>query len=985
MHGVGRLTLSLARGQRAFVVADLDLTPQTAPHAIGVEEFIAHLNELDEASVTVIAGNAFDLRGADDPAAAIAETFERLTNLVAAIRRYGSQAYRRLVLIPGAHDRALLTSEFALQALGAVGIEIATDVVLRIATPDGDRDMVVAAADPATPTAAGDAACLERPTDGRRFAFSRLLYRQLGRWLWLPLAGMVALDVGSSIATAVGDLSHHRLHLHSARPADVFADVLDNLLILVAFELLVAVIATVLVRWRLRHESQLAPADPLALAKVGDVDALTLARSVAEHGGLGAVVGGASGPSLAFLGAGVCATPGPSRRVVIERRGRLGLPPVFAPVDRFGIVEVETSTAARLTLLGRERPLPMATKMERLFAGPARWPHPSAATNALGRWPGGEPYPVGTARLRDFDRQRRTRRAGALSLIITGVADVAFSAFPPLRGRLHEVERLLPLGFVQGATAIMALAGVALIMLARGVRRGQRRAWLAAVVLLFVTIGTHLARGGSVRDTILALIALAILLFGRERFTAGGDHVGARTVLPVLGLVAVGAVGAATASFELVRHPAGSLPSLPEVALGCAERLIGVSWINLPDRVSDFANPALLAIGAGLIVIALYVVTRPVVDRQLSERTSPASRRVADLRARDLVRRHGRGTLDYFALRDDKQFFFHRDGVVAYAVYGGVALMSPDPIGPVTERAELLGAFRDFVQAQGWTMGVMGASNEWLPMYHASGLHSIYLGDEAVVDCPSFSLAGGRMKGLRQACSRIERHGYTVEFHDPAHLDPARIDGVVELISQLRRGEGERGFSMMLGRLFDPRDEGLLLTLVVAPDGRPAAVCQFVPSPEIHGFSLDLMRRDPGAHPNGLLDAALCATIQYLGAHGGRGLSLNFAAFRSVLEEDAGDTAVTRVERWALRRLSGVLPIETLYNFNAKYHPSWLPRYLVYPDAESLVPVVAATLRAEAITELPVIGRLFAGDPSQRTAAMVPADVRDRAKRAAAR
>ena len=78
---------------------------------------------------------------------------------------------------------------------------------------------------------------------------------------------------------------------------------------------------------------------------------------------------------------------------------------------------------------------------------------------------------------------------------------------------------------------------------------------------------------------------------------------------------------------------------------------------------------------------------------------------------------------------------------------------------------------------------------------------------------------------------------------------------------------------MMLGRLFDPRDTGLLLTLVEGPDGTPVAMCQFVPSPAIGGFSLDLMRRDPGEPPNGLLDFALCSTITHLEELGMKGLS----------------------------------------------------------------------------------------------------------------
>jgi lysylphosphatidylglycerol synthetase-like protein (DUF2156 family) len=185
---------------------------------------------------------------------------------------------------------------------------------------------------------------------------------------------------------------------------------------------------------------------------------------------------------------------------------------------------------------------------------------------------------------------------------------------------------------------------------------------------------------------------------------------------------------------------------------------------------------------------------------------------------------------------------------------------------------------------------------------------------------------------------------------------------------------------MMLGRLFDPKDKGLLLTVVHGPDGSPVAVCQFVPSPAIDGYSLDLMRRDPGEHPNGLIDYALCSTIAYLGAQGVRGLSLNFSAFRSVLDGERGDGTFTRVERWTLRRLSGILPIETLWSFNAKYQPKWLPRHLVYPAAESFVPVVAAILRAESITEFPVIGRFLASDPSNRPGTVVPPEVLEAAR-----
>jgi hypothetical protein len=137
-------------------------------------------------------------------------------------------------------------------------------------------------------------------------------------------------------------------------------------------------------------------------------------------------------------------------------------------------------------------------------------------------------------------------------------------------------------------------------------------------------------------------------------------------------------------------------------------------------------------------------------------------------------------------------------------------------------------------------------------------------------------------------------------------------------------------------------------------------MCQFVPAQGIGGYSLDLMRRDRGEHPNGLVDFALVATIHHLRDIGCHGLSMNFAALRSILEGERGDGATQRIERWAIKKMSSFLQIESLWRFNAKYGPDWLPRYIVYDTAEHLVPVVLAILRAESLSEVPVIGRVIA-------------------------
>jgi lysylphosphatidylglycerol synthetase-like protein (DUF2156 family) len=987
-----RQTLPIPYGHRVYVVSDLSLSPTTDPHCRAVSEIINLLGDIDDAAVVIVAGNLLHPDPTADLAKFIDATFHALPELAKAILAFTAHDGHQMFVLAGDDDVELREHYGAQAKLESLGIQLASDLILQVATANGVRDLAVAVGhckvnvELADTNDRADADRLEDPPSLARFVASRVLYRRFGPWVWLPIFALAVVDLASTISTIVGHFTHRPFRLHPLHPLHhqgFWGNLIFNLLIIVLIEALVVAVAGLIVRRRFDREAQRADvpelSEPLSLTHVDDVDALEFARRIAERGGAGAVIGGAPRPALAFLDRGVCAAPGPSRTVVVERRGHLGLPPVFAQVDRLGIVEIEAASAVQVRLYAGETQLSRGTYFERLAASVHVQPSPSDVTTTVGSWPTGNPFPVTIDRLHDQRRQRTVRRWASGLLFLDGLINVIVTAAPPLRSRLHTVLSYLPLGVAQSAAALTAVAGIAMIMMARGVRRGQRRAWFLATGVLAITIVAHLARAGSIVSSVLAAGILALLIFQRRYFQATTDRASVRSALPRLGLIGLVTLGAAMLGIEAspARH---HLPSVGVVLMACVERLVGQNNIALPDRVGDFVDPSLLAVGVSIIISAFYLLTRPVVDRRLSTSARSSERRLAELRAREIVRRHGRGTLDYFALRDDKQFFFFRDSLVAYAVYGGVALISPDAIGPEAERTEVFSAFRSFAEGRGWTIGVMGASEEWLPIYNTAGLHSLYLGDEAIVDCSTFSLAGGKMKGLRQACTRLARHGYTVEFLDPSNIEPGRVTDILELISMLRRGEAERGFSMMLGRLFNPKDKGLLLTIVHGPDAKPAAVCQFVPSPAINGYSLDLMRRDPGEHPNGLIDYALCSTIEHLRDQGAKGLSLNFAAFRSVLESDSGDGTFTRVERWALKRLSGILPIESLWTFNSKYYPTWLPRHLVYPAAESFVPVVAAVLRAESITELPVLGRFLASDPSNRPGTVVPDEILQAAK-----
>jgi lysylphosphatidylglycerol synthetase-like protein (DUF2156 family) len=1012
--------LDVALGRRVMVFGDLLLPAQPSPSSLATGRDIAQkLADWQGPGVVVLCGQLIAPGCTDQPGPA--EILQAHPELTAALSGFAGRPDSQVIVVGGTPAEAPDPAPAPVpgddplgNALAALGVSLETELDLHCMTGTGPRLVQIrrgtlrADTNPPTDATPGEdrpwLAGMERLDDprlARRFVTSRLLYRRLRRFLWAPPLILAALALLLRLEFVIDGLGHvfhsprQQRALQHAYNASWFSRLLVTVAIGVALLVILAVVVAVSSRgiWRALGGDSLpspwsaggssstgARSTAHALLTLDGPDALDATRAAIETGAAGVIVGGASIPELTHLDAGFFACPGATSEIVHEHRGRFGLPPTFLHHRQAATVEVETGADLHIRLVSAEVDLPLATMGERLLTRDAvvkgRTKAAELHPELVASWPGGASWPPAPEVAADRIGVRRIRRIAATGLFVAGLIDLLSAVTSPLRQHLHLISQYLPIEVAQAAGALVAISGIGMIMLSRGVLKGQRRSWLVAVGLLSASLVLHVIHAADVITLLVCAGVLALLIVQRERFRAQAEQGTIRSAFLILAIGGLTATFGAFLGVELasrVHHH--HLPAWPQVLLGSAERLVGIESVRFPVHVNRLASVSLLAVGLSLIVASLYLLTRPVVDRRLSIGRASVARRAAEARARDIVRRHGTGSLDYFALRDDKQWFFHRDSMVAYAVFGGVCLVSPDPIGPFSERAHVWDAFRRYVDRNGWGLGVMAAGEAWLPTYQASGMRFLYIGDEAIVDPRKFSLEGGKMKGLRQAVNRVARYGYTVRFLDPARLSPDDAARLVELMNLSRRGEEERGFSMMLGRLFDPRDTGLLLTLVEGPDGAPVAMCQFVPSTAIGGYSLDLMRRDPAEHPNGLLDFALCSTIAHLNELGMKGLSLNFAALRSILDGESGDGVTQRVERWALRRLSGVLQIETLWRFNAKYEPTWLPRYIVFDSAEQFVPVAIQIMRAESLTEVPVIGRLLTTGANKRSGPAVPEEV----------
>jgi lysyl-tRNA synthetase class 2 len=164
----------------------------------------------------------------------------------------------------------------------------------------------------------------------------------------------------------------------------------------------------------------------------------------------------------------------------------------------------------------------------------------------------------------------------------------------------------------------------------------------------------------------------------------------------------------------------------------------------------------------------------------------------------------------------------------------------------------------------------------------------------------------------------------------------------------------ERGFSMALGRVGGVGDDDCVIA-TATEDGVLRAILHFVPWGS-DGLSLDLMRRDRAAQP-GLNDFLIVEAIKRAPDLGVKRISLNFAMFRAALErgERIGAGPVLRAWRGLLLVASRWFQIESLYKFNAKFCPEWVPRFVVYTGTRDIPRIGLAALEAEAFVVWPTV------------------------------
>jgi lysylphosphatidylglycerol synthetase-like protein (DUF2156 family) len=545
----------------------------------------------------------------------------------------------------------------------------------------------------------------------------------------------------------------------------------------------------------------------------------------------------------------------------------------------------------------------------------------------------------------------RARVVGWLTALAGAL--LVLSTLPRVPERLAHAYRYVPLPLRVSGRVVTMLVGLLLIFLAGQLGRRKHRAWQVAIVLFSVNVVANIARLDRPVSAALSAAMVLLLIVSRHEFRAPPDPPTlfqfVRFLPLYFGLVFLYGLGFIWAQRDHISPP----PTLGHSIDAIFSGLVGDPGPY--DFHSEFFERAfrLSMLGAGLLglAIGLTLLFRPIVAR--AEQGVGAWEH-----ANRLVHTYGHDTLAYFALRDDKSFFFSSDGeaMIAYTYIGRYALASGDPIGRPESIELAIDEFLAMCRERAWGVAFLAVLEGTRDLYVERGLHTFYLGDEAIVHCKGFSLKGKKWKSIRQSSQRVAR---TFRYETLLETDasPELIGKLNDLSAKWRGKAPERGFTMTLSRDVEGHNPEFRLCVALDEHDEPGGFLRIVP---MHGgtpgFTLDLMRRDPDT-PNGMTEFLLTQTLQWMDEHGYERLSMNFAAWGRLFYEDIHYTLPQRIAKQLLELINPFYQIKSLKAFNQRFYPEWVPRVIVFDDMRSLPRVGLLYGGVEGFMGIPVIGR----------------------------
>lgn len=322
-------------------------------------------------------------------------------------------------------------------------------------------------------------------------------------------------------------------------------------------------------------------------------------------------------------------------------------------------------------------------------------------------------------------------------MLLAGVI-LLFSGSIPAGFDRSQSSTQVPLLIVELSHLLGAVAGIGLIIAARGITRRLTVAFYMAASLLAMGIVTSLLKGFGIKEAIVLGSILGVLWYTRSEFRRSASLFDEGFTVEWVSLVSV--LLAVTIWLGLF-----SFKGIPYTA--------SLWWtFSFESDYSRFLRSLLVVLGISGAV-TYYYLSRPdpvpgLPESEILERVRSILESTNSIQA-NLV------------LLGDKRLLFSNSGkaFLMYQIQGKSWVALGDPVGPEDEHEDLIWSFRAFCDRYGaWPVFYMVDESK-LSIYEELDLSIERIADEALMPLENFSLSGAMQTELINVHERVEKQG----------------------------------------------------------------------------------------------------------------------------------------------------------------------------------------------------------------------------------
>jgi lysylphosphatidylglycerol synthetase-like protein (DUF2156 family) len=508
----------------------------------------------------------------------------------------------------------------------------------------------------------------------------------------------------------------------------------------------------------------------------------------------------------------------------------------------------------------------------------------------------------------------------AVLTLAAGVMLLTSGVTPSVPGRFMEVMAVAPVLLIEISHFLSSVMGLALVLLAFGLRARLDAAWAATVTALLVAAPLALLKGFVWEETTI-LASLAVLLLPFRGAFPRSARLSRMEITPGWMFSALAAVvGAGAIGMWSFQH---------------ADYANQSWWKVMVDADAARAIRAWVGSALALFAIGVWRLVSTAAPPPVMGETDPDFGRVRAILATAEAAEPGSN----LALLGDKRFLFSTSGesFLMFGVRGRSWISLGAPVGRRDERLELLWRFRELADAHAARPGLYNLGADDLPDIVELGFSIQKVGESAAVPLDSFSIEGRKRGNLRRAWRKAGEDGCSFEVLRAAGV--AAVMGELAAISDdwlAGQSGGEKGFSM---GGFSPAYLAEFPVAVARFEGRVVAFASLWTTASRGAYSVDLMRHAQDA-PKNVMDYLFVEIIEWGREQGYEGFEFGMAPLAG-LEDRPLAPIMSRVGRLLFERGEELYNFRGLRRYKDKYDPVWQPRYIAAPHKWA-IPILMA-------------------------------------------